>query len=569
MKKKLLRDNIKVSEIILESVDIHESKNGTQLPILGSFKVKGMTVEEVKNQNGRIYKSDVWQQPNSFAKGGKYLDESGNLYPNLLYGSLDHPLDDRSDFRLEEAAIAWYNVSRNDDGSWDGAADILDTAKGKVIKSLLEYAKYRNAIGLLGVSSRALGEATLEETTDGEVESIIAEGFELISFDFVYNPSFATAKVNLAESKKQSLLLTESIKSLAKEDPEHADYYNSVAESIIKEKETVTELEKKNLNEKLNKEIKKPIKGVIKNESPAHEVQHAYSPDETVTVKLFVMTQPDADEDSLEYKRIEKQYWDAFAKYNLTYEPTEDFGFGHEQGIIVTGLSSDIVRYINSIFGKDAGESDEEKWNFIFTSMRGNILVDSLKEAVVEEKPKESIVEELVGEKNPKDLEVYIKEVLWRLDAFSEELALVDYNFAVEFITSSFENYQDDIDEFYNGLIASEDSMRAFAKELADKYVESEGANEPVVEEAIITEDDKKDDDKKEKVTLDILKADIDKVIQLINDYLGPIEDAEEEVILSEEPGEPGEPTLDMSEEDMSFASDGELEYLANNLGKK
>ena len=235
MSKKLIKQtNYNVG--IVESYKATDKSHNIESPIVGSFSVKGMTVENAISQNRTKYSGEVWAQPTAFGKGGKFIDESGKLRPSTLFGSVDHPIDDRAELLLNEAAIAWYEVKRNDDGSWDGSADILNNPQGRIVKTFLEYAKMRGGGHLLGVSSRALGESMLSESSDGQYEAIVPESFELMSFDFVYNPSFQTAVASLNESKKGSKKsLTESIKALAKEDEEHADIYNKVAESLEKE----------------------------------------------------------------------------------------------------------------------------------------------------------------------------------------------------------------------------------------------------------------------------------------------------------------------------------------------
>lgn len=221
-------------------------------PIIGSFSVKGMTVEDAISQNRTKYTSEVWAQPTAFGKGGKFIDENGKLKPSTLFGSVDHPLDDRAQLLLKEAALGWYNVVRNEDGSWDGEADILNNPEGKLVKTFLDYAKHRGGGELLGVSSRAVGESVISEGTDGQYEAIVPEGFELMSFDFVYNPSFTTAVARVNESTKSKVTLVESVRNLAKEDKENANYYEAVADGLEKE---VSEMGKKVIDDGIEIEI--------------------------------------------------------------------------------------------------------------------------------------------------------------------------------------------------------------------------------------------------------------------------------------------------------------------------
>lgn len=241
MSKKVFKEkqyNLGIVESYKPSKEADENS-----PILGSFHVKGMAVENQISQNRTKYSKEVWSQPYSFGTGGKFIDESGKLKPSTLFGSVDHPVDDRAELLLQEAAIAWSDVTRNPDGSWDGSADILNNPQGKLIKTFLDYVKRRGGGDLLGVSSRALGESVLSENNGEQYEAIVPDSFELMSFDFVYNPSFKSAVAKLNESKNGNRVsLVESVRNLAKEDKENSKYYEAVAETLNEEpKETLTE----------------------------------------------------------------------------------------------------------------------------------------------------------------------------------------------------------------------------------------------------------------------------------------------------------------------------------------
>ena len=230
-------------------------------PILGTFEVKGMTVENMISQNKTKYVPEVWAQPTAFGKGGKFIDENGKLKPSTLFGSLDHPDDGHVELLLKEAAIAWVEAHRNDDGSWDGVADILNNPNGRIVKTFLDYSKTRGGGDLLGVSSRALGESVLSEANGEQIEAIVPESFELMSFDFVYNPSFQTAVAHLTESKKhvKKSILVESVRNLAKEDEEHAKLYESFANKLEEiEKDLVKKESTQDTKEKVeDEEVKK------------------------------------------------------------------------------------------------------------------------------------------------------------------------------------------------------------------------------------------------------------------------------------------------------------------------
>jgi len=119
---------------IVESYKPNKDANQDS-PILGSFNVSGMAVENTVSQNRTRYSTEVWAQPTAFGKGGKFITEDGKLKPSTLFGSVDHPLDNRAELTLQEAAIAWSDLKRNEDGSWDGKADILNNPYGKIVKT--------------------------------------------------------------------------------------------------------------------------------------------------------------------------------------------------------------------------------------------------------------------------------------------------------------------------------------------------------------------------------------------------------------------------------------------------
>ena len=137
--------------------------------------------------------------------------------------------------RFENSAIAWRDIKKNGN-KWQGTADILNTPAGRIVKTHLDYAKLVGGGEVFGVSLRGFGETESVSNVAESYERIIPESFELMSIDFVYDPSFRNTAM-LAESTKRSkfnrLLLAESIKRLAKQDKAHADVYKEYA-NIIK-----------------------------------------------------------------------------------------------------------------------------------------------------------------------------------------------------------------------------------------------------------------------------------------------------------------------------------------------
>ena len=126
----------------------------------------------MKNQNGRIYPLAT-------------LQKQANLYnENFIkqrraLGELDHP---------NEPIVNLKNVSHNIvEMYWNGndlmgVIEILPTPSGRILKDLF-------ASGInLGISSRGLGSVKKENLGEGSVD-VVADDYELLSFDFVSNPS--------------------------------------------------------------------------------------------------------------------------------------------------------------------------------------------------------------------------------------------------------------------------------------------------------------------------------------------------------------------------------------------
>lgn len=232
-------------------------------PVIGTFSTKGMAAENTVSQNETFYSTQLWASQNALGKGGKFIDENGKLKPSTLYGSADHPIDEDVNKMLpliKESAIVWKDIKRNDDGTYDGTADILNTPNGKVIKVLLDYVKENGGGDVLGVSSRGLGES--RRVNEGYSE-IIPESYELLAFDFVFNPSFSN-QASLVESKRfNQQPITEAIRKLADDDKDHASFYQEYAEILEEEVDSVNTKEIQNeVSETNTKALKDFIKSL-------------------------------------------------------------------------------------------------------------------------------------------------------------------------------------------------------------------------------------------------------------------------------------------------------------------
>ena len=147
-------------------------------------------------RNGRLYPRKLWE--NVFED--TLFQES--LKSKTLLGELDHP-EDRLEVLAGEACIVMTDYRIDDDeGVIYAGFDILDTPRGKILKSLLDYGC------VMGVSSRGQGDIT--NTTNGEV--VDEDTYDFACFDVVTTPAVAKARQNVVESVKKTKTFVESVR---------------------------------------------------------------------------------------------------------------------------------------------------------------------------------------------------------------------------------------------------------------------------------------------------------------------------------------------------------------------
>ncbi len=150
------------------------------------FVVEGILQRKgKKNQNGRVYPDEVL-----IREAQRYSQTF--VADRRALGELDHPQD---------SVVNLKNVSHNViEMHWQGndlvgKVEVLTTPNGNILREL-----FRNGIKL-GISSRGMG--TLKKISENS--AIVGDDFELISFDFVSNPStqgafmFPVGQVSLSE----------------------------------------------------------------------------------------------------------------------------------------------------------------------------------------------------------------------------------------------------------------------------------------------------------------------------------------------------------------------------------
>lgn len=138
----------------------------------GKFIVEGlMQVAGDLNGNGRVYPKNILEREilkfkDTFIKGRN------------AYGELDHP---------ESPIVSLKNASHVITDLWwegdnvMGRVEVLDTPFGNIVKSILK-AGYA-----IGISSRGTG--SVRQMEDGSGRVIVNDDFDLVTWDFVSNPS--------------------------------------------------------------------------------------------------------------------------------------------------------------------------------------------------------------------------------------------------------------------------------------------------------------------------------------------------------------------------------------------
>lgn len=145
------------------------------------FLVSGIhQIYDQRNQNGRIYPRTLWE--NILRPGHRVQTRLEN---RQLLGLLGHPSDGEMD--LERASHVTTKLEIAPNGVINGISEILPTPKGEVAKTL-----YKSDVRL-GISSRGFGDSHVQEDAEGGRAEYLEDDFDLHGFDFVLDPSVATA----------------------------------------------------------------------------------------------------------------------------------------------------------------------------------------------------------------------------------------------------------------------------------------------------------------------------------------------------------------------------------------
>lgn len=203
-------------ETRMNSLKLTESKT-TKKGCIG--RLEGICADfKSPTRNGRLYPLDLWKKVFS----DPLFKE--NLENKTLYGELDHP-EDRFEPLITEACVVMTDYTIDEDaGVIYGGFDILDTPKGRILKTVLDYGS------VVGVSSR--GQGDIIESADGE--KVDEDSYEFACFDVVSTPAVEKARQNVMESikriNKQSF--TESVEHQIKDADSIADL--NIIRSVVR-----------------------------------------------------------------------------------------------------------------------------------------------------------------------------------------------------------------------------------------------------------------------------------------------------------------------------------------------
>lgn len=175
-------DNMLLIDCVSSGVDIQLSESTGNR---GLVKFRGKFQEaNAVNKNKRSYPWDVLNE------NVEKLQEA--IAERRLLGELDHPTDSIIHFANASHVVTklWWegNILM-------GEGEILNTPHGKVLKALIEDGVK------VGISSRGVGNGKVNE--DGIL--VIGEGYKLITFDAVADPSTYSAFQEKVVSKRESV----------------------------------------------------------------------------------------------------------------------------------------------------------------------------------------------------------------------------------------------------------------------------------------------------------------------------------------------------------------------------
>lgn len=175
--------------------------------ILG--RLKGI-IADFKNptRNGRRYGEDLWN---------RVFDDpitKEKIANRCLFGELEHPTDGRETIDPEKIAVCLAEQPKKDNqGHLIGIFDVLNTACGQILKTLLDYGT------TVGVSSRGSGDTYINSQG---IEEVDPDSYNFTGFDVVLIPAVKSARMSIVNesigNKTLKMALAESLDNANLED---------------------------------------------------------------------------------------------------------------------------------------------------------------------------------------------------------------------------------------------------------------------------------------------------------------------------------------------------------------
>ena len=195
----------------------------------GKFIVAGQfSKADLRNENGRVYRRSMWEN----VLRRPYIIDS--LKKRKMLGELGHP--DKIETTPLNVSHIVTKLELLNDGQVYGEAEILDTPSGRVLKTLYEAGVE------MGISSRGYLPEGSNLYAEGE-DLIVPDDYELVTFDFVIDPSSQGACPKIQESAKKELsnILTESRDKLNADTISFIEQVTALNESETAEGNVLTE----------------------------------------------------------------------------------------------------------------------------------------------------------------------------------------------------------------------------------------------------------------------------------------------------------------------------------------
>jgi hypothetical protein len=177
------------------------------------FRLKGVfQAADVPNGNKRVYPRAVLE---SAITGIKPM-----VTERRMLGELDHPADAK--IHLDKVSHIVTKLEMTQDGKVYGEAEVLPTAPGRILESLLKSQVK------LGISSRGFGSTKANDAGLDEVQN----DYKIVTFDIVSDPSTPGAFPSAVYEDKKTEEKKEEEKEEEKE-PEYIVTLESVVEEIL------------------------------------------------------------------------------------------------------------------------------------------------------------------------------------------------------------------------------------------------------------------------------------------------------------------------------------------------